>query len=189
MSRNRLLATTFALGLAAVAFAPQAKADEIADTIRSALEAYETGDIQFAQDELQFALQLLGERKAGAFTDLLPEPLPGWTRETSTEAAMAMAMFGGGISAEGTYRRNGESFTITLMADNPIVASMGAMMGNPAVFGGSVVRVGRERFMSRDNELTGLIGNRVLVRVEGNAPDDVKIEHLRTMDFRAIADF
>ncbi|MEO0692295.1 MAG: hypothetical protein AAFY90_05410, partial [Pseudomonadota bacterium] len=65
------------------------------------------------------------------------------------------------------------------------------MLGNTAMVtasGGKMVRVGREKFMSQDEELTALIGNRVLVQASGENIDAI-IEHLETMDFRELAGF
>lgn len=189
-----LLASFVVLALATGPALP----DEVTEAIDSAREAYEAGDIRYATDELNFALQLLGEMKAGSLQSFLPEPLEGWTRELDDGASASMAMMGGGVVAEARYTddptRDAEgekTFSITLVADNPMVGAMSGMLGNVAMItasGAKMVRVGREKFLDQDGELTGLIGNRVLVQAKGNDPD-VIIAHLETMDFRALANF
>ena len=44
-------------------YAP-AMADEITDALRSALEAYEAGDVAAAREDAEYAVQLLAQQKA-----------------------------------------------------------------------------------------------------------------------------
>jgi hypothetical protein len=167
-----------------------ASADEVTETIQSALEAYSDGDIAYATDELTFALQLLKEMRAGDLLGFLPEALDGWTREVDPDAAAALTMMGGtGAAAE--YTSGSSDFTITLMMDSPMIAGMAAMFSNPAVLAsgqGKMVRVGREKFVSMDGTISGLVGNRVLVQAEGDDTDAI-LAHLETMDLRALSQF
>lgn len=166
-------------------------ADDVTDAINNALEAYNEGDVQYATEELNFALQLLNEMKAGSLEGFLPEPLDGWTREMNDGMAAGMGFMGGGIGAEANYSNGSSDFSLLLMADSPMVTAMAGMLGNAAMItasGGKMVRVGREKFMAQDGELTALIGNRVLVQASGEDTDAI-IAHLETMDFRALAGF
>lgn len=177
--------------LAAMSFAAlPVAADEVTDTIQSALDAYSEGDIAYAAEELTFALQLLKEMRAGDLMSFLPEPQDGWTREIDPDAAAAMSMMGGtGAAAE--YSSGSDDFTITLLMDSPMIAGMAAMFSNPALVTagqGKMVRVGREKFISMDGTISGLIGNRVLVQAEGDDTDAI-LSHLSTMDLRGLAQF
>jgi hypothetical protein len=80
-----------------------------------------------------------------------------------------LAMLGGGTGAEAVYAGDGMRFIVTLMADNPMVGAMGAMLGNPMLMAtaGEIVRVGRQKFVDQDGELTGLVDNRILVQASG----------------------
>ena len=49
-------------------------------------------------------------------------------------------------------------------------------------------RVGREKFVFDDGELTGLIDNRILVQADGSSAD-VMISILENMDFKGLEDF
>lgn len=178
-----------ALVLAALLAAP-VQADPIADTIRSALEAWEGGDRQFALDELITAQQMIQSAKADDLSAFLPEAPEGWTREVKTDMNAGLAMMGGGIGAEATYQGPDASFRITIMADNPLVASMGAMLSNAQLMAtmGKVVRVGRVRFLQQDNSLQALIANRVLVQAQ-DADPAVMLPVLETMDLAALEKF
>ena len=170
------------------ALAAPAAADDVTESIDAALAAYADGDIDEAIEELAFAQQLLREMKTESLSAFLPAAPQGWTREVDTEMATGMAMMGGGFGAEATYAGDGARFTVTLMADNPMVAGFAGMLGNAALLGGKRLRIGGERFMTQDGNLMGMIDNRILVQAEGADPDTMA-GVLETMDFDALADF
>lgn len=156
------------LATAVALFAAQPlMADEISDTLQSALDAYEQGDAKYALEELDYARQLMLALKTDALVGFLPPAPDGWTREVNTEMNAGLAMMGGGTGAEATYQGAGQRVTITIMADNPMVGAMGGMIANAAMLGARVERVGREKFMVKDGEVTGLIDNRILVKGSG----------------------
>ena len=76
------------------------------------------------------------------------------------------------------------------MADNPMVASMGAMLSNAQIMAsmGKVVRVGRVRFLQQDNSLQALIANRILVQAQDGDPA-VMLGLLEKMDLAALEKF
>ena len=57
-----------------------AMADEIADALHSALEAYEAGDVDGARENAEYGVQLLAQQKATGLRECIPDALPGWTR-------------------------------------------------------------------------------------------------------------
>lgn len=177
----------FALALAA---ALPAHADPVADTIRSALEAWEAGDRKFALDELIAAQQLIQAARADDLSGFLPEPPEGWTREINTDMNAGLAMMGGGTGAEARYDGPDGSFRITLMADNAMVASMGAMLSNAQMMAsmGKVVRVGRVRFLQQDTSLSALVANRILVQAQDGDPA-IMLPVLEKLDLAALEKF
>ncbi|WP_118137923.1 hypothetical protein [Oceanicella sp. SM1341] len=179
------LAAALVLAAPACAFA-----DEISDSIEAALGAYRDGDIAGAKEELDYASQLLGQIKAESMSGFLPEPRDGWTREL--DAPESTAVFGGGVMAGASYHsEGGDDVTIELMADNAMVASMGAMFGSTAMMAsmGRVTRVGGEKFVVADGEITGFVGGRVLVKLSGSAADEDKMAYLELIDLDALAKF
>lgn len=174
--------------LALVALTAPALADEVSDTLSSALQAYEDGDIGYAIEELDYAKQLLQAMKTDALAGFLPEAPDGWTREVSSEMSSGLSMFGGGIGAEATYSNDTDSFTVTLMANNPMVSAFGGMISSAGMMGGKMVRVGREKFLDQDGELTGLIDNRILIQAQGADPE-LMLPVLEAIDFKALEDF
>ena len=150
-----------------------AMADEVTDTIASALTAYEEGDIAYAIEELDFAKQLMVAMQTTALAGFLPPAPEGWTVEVNSEGNPAMAMFGGGSSAEGRYTNGSETITLTIMMDSPMVASMAGMMNNTAVMSqmGTVRRMGRQRVLDNGRELSMLLNGRILVQASGGDSD------------------
>lgn len=89
-----------------VAAAPfPAQSDDIEDSLRMALEAYQAGDVKGAKEEAGFAAQLLAQMQAAGLSEFLPDPLPDWTRADVENQAQAAAIVG---------------VAIQLMADNHI---------------------------------------------------------------------
>ncbi len=166
------------------------QADEISDTIQSALDAYNEGDVAFAKEELAFAQQLLQQMSAMSLSDCLPEAPEGWTREIDTEMNAGLAMMGGGIGAEAEYSDGTETFSVTLMADNPMVTAMAGMLSNTALMAamGKMTRVGRQKYVDQDGTMSTLVNNRVLVQAEGAAPE-VMLSVLEAIDYDKLGDF
>ncbi|MCC5961742.1 MAG: hypothetical protein JJU09_01330 [Rhodobacteraceae bacterium] len=184
---HRLLcATLLATGLSAPAMA-----DPFVDALETAIEAYLDGDLQYAEDELVEAQRLLAGMKADGLAAFLPEAPDGWIREISTESAQMLGFLGGGTSANATYQGPDGQFELSFIADNPMVAQLGMLLGNATMIsqmGGQVERINRVRFLREDRSLRAIVGNRVLVQAEGADPD-VMIPFLEEIDFRAMETF
>uniref|UniRef100_UPI003B52A559 hypothetical protein n=1 Tax=Roseovarius indicus TaxID=540747 RepID=UPI003B52A559 len=179
-----LIAASAALCLVAAPLS----ADEISETLQSALDAYEEGDNQYALEELEYAKQLLMALKTDALVEFLPDAPEGWTREVNTEMNAALGMMGGGTGAEATYEGDGQKITLTIMADNPMVSGMAGMISNAALLGAKIERVGREKFMVKDKEINGLVDKRILVKASGGTVEAM-LKLLETMDFRGLKRF
>lgn len=180
-------ATFFSLAL--IAMSNPTLADEVTDTLSSALQAYEDGDIDYALEELEYARQLLQAMATQELSAFLPEPPAGWTREVSeNDMTPGLAMIGGGAAVEADYTDGAERFSITIVADSPMVTMLAGMVSNATMLGMKLHRVGREKFVDNDGELMGLVGNRVVVQAEGAAPE-VMLPVLETIDFKALEAF
>jgi hypothetical protein len=101
-------------------------------------------------------------------------------------------MFGGGMSAKGTYTRGNDRIEIQLMADNQVVTTMAGMFSNPAMMGsmGQVKRIGHQKVViTQSGELQALINNRILVQITGGAPMPDKEAYFAALDLRGLKDF
>jgi len=175
--------------IAVLSLATPVVADDVTDTLNSAIEAYEQGDIGYALEEIAFATQLLQAMKSGTLTTLLPAAQNGWTREIDEDEGRSLGMMGG-TGAVANYAKNGETFRVQIVADSPMIAAFAGMFGNAAMLAsmGKIERVGREKFVNQNGELTGVVGGRILIQASGGETADM-IAHLETMDFKALAGF
>lgn len=180
-------ATMFSLSL--IALTHPSLADEVTDTLSSALQAYEDGDIDYAIEELEYARQLLKELASQALTGYLPDAPAGWTREIGEEGMNAgLALLGGGVGAEAVYTRGDDRVTLSIMADNPMVAGFAPMIAGAGLMGMKMHRVGREKVFENDDQLIALVDNRILIQAEGAAPE-VMLAVLEKIDFAALEGF
>lgn len=182
--KHFLLSALISLGPMAGA----ALADDVTDTLNSAISAYSEGDLKYALEELDYARQLIQAQNTATLSEFLPDAPEGWSREISTEMNQGLAILGGGAGAEATYSMGEDSFTITIMADNPMVGAMAGMMGNAGLMGMKLERVGRMKYLNQDGELSGVVDNRILIQARG-MPAETLIPLLKKIDVKALAEF
>ena len=171
-----------------------ATADEIEDSITTALEAYQAGDVASAKSEIDYVAQLLSQKQAESLMTVLPAPFDGWSQEAKAgDSAAGMAMFGGGLSAGADYRRGGDNVEIQLMADNPMMAAMMQMFANPALAGASGGKLkrlaGQKVIQTQDGEIQAMVHNRFMVQITGSASIEDKEAYFSAIDFDALSAF
>jgi len=176
-----------------------ALADDVTDQIDEAVKAYQKEDYNTAVTALDSASTLIRQKKGELVSKLLPEPLSGWEAGDTKSSAAAAGMFGGGISAERRYTRKtedkSEAITISITTDSPLMQSMGMMFSNPMFMGQdnklSVINGEKAIVNERENSLTSMVANKVLVKVDGdkNVEAEVLKEYFNSIDFKAIKDY
>jgi hypothetical protein len=153
-----------------------AQADDVIDSINEALEAYNAGKFGDAVGSLNYAAQLIGQKKGGQLVDLLPEPLDGWTAEEAESQAMGAAMFGGGVSAGRRYVKENASVEVQIVTDSPLMQGMMVMFTNPAFAasdGGKLEKIKGQKAIvkyseaDRQGSINIMVANRFLVIFEG----------------------
>ncbi|MEM9551361.1 MAG: hypothetical protein AAGA05_09310 [Pseudomonadota bacterium] len=179
-----------AILLASLSTPALAQADPVQEALDGAAAAYARGDLQSAIRDLDFARDALLGMKMQALSTHLPDAPKGWTRAVNTEMADAINRLGGGVGAEAEYYRDDglARYTITLLADNPMIGSISALVRNAMILGLPVIRVERYRFVNQDGDLSGIVGNQIAVKADG-ATTEILIEALSTLDFQALAAF
>lgn len=192
MKRHRFSFAPIVVALA-LAGGPAA-ADEVEEALELALEAYRAGDLAMAQEELDFASQLIKQQKASALGEYLPEALSGWVRQDEGTGGGGGPF--GGMMASATYLSEGEGdrkrVGVQIMANSQMVSTMATMFANPAMLGsqGELKRIGRQKvILTKQGELQAVIDNRILVSIDGNAAPGDKEAYFEAIDLRALADF
>ena len=190
--RSLLLVLFCSMVFSGIAFA-----DDVTDAINEALQNYNDGKFSDAMTSLNYASQLIGQKKGGDLQSFLPQPLGGWEAEEASSQSMGAAMLGGGVSAERQYNKGSSSIRIQIVTDSPMIQSMMMMFGNPMLAGadgGKMEKISGEKAIVKYNatEKTGtitlVIANRFLVTLDGN---DAALEDLKAyagkIDYKKLA--
>ncbi|WP_028584963.1 outer membrane protein assembly factor BamD [Desulfogranum mediterraneum] len=160
-------------------------ADEVEDVVKEAMEFYKQGDYSSAAGNLEYAAQLIRQKKGGQLESILPKALPGWTAEDASSQAMGAAMFGGGVTAERSFAKGDSRVTVQIVTDSPMLQGLMMLFSNPAYAmadGGKLERINGQKAIvkygesGRDGDIKMIIANRFLVSVEGSqvSKDDLK---------------
>lgn len=183
------------IGLAAaliVISVASAFADEVSDALQSASDAYAAGDLAKTSEAIVMARQALAKQQSDLLTALLPEAPDGFTRTLTEDFSQGFAMAGGGSGAEARYdfADGATSITMSFIADNPMVASMSAMLGNAQMMAmmGTVVKVGDTSLLETDGNISGLLDGRVLFQAQG-ASMDAMMPLVQQIDFAKVGSF
>jgi len=182
---SRITLTLAMISLVLAAFSATAYADDVTDYIKEALEYYNDGQFSDAVDSLNYAQQLIQQKKSAGLEAFLPEPLKGWKANKATSQAAGTAMLGGGISAEREYNKKSSSIKIQILTDSPVMSGVMMMMSNPMFAtsdGGKLERIGRQKGIlkfdpnTKNGDLQIVVANRFLVSIEGQ---DIKAKDLK----------
>lgn len=190
------IVTTCVLSLALAANAMGAD-DDVINSINEGMEFYKNGEFAEATSSLNYAVQLIQQKKGEALTGLLPEPLAGWTAEQAQSQAAGAAMFGGGVTAEREYSKGDSHIAIKIVTDSPLLQSVMMMFSNPmfaTADGGKLERIGRQKAIvkytpaDKSGDLQMVVDNRFLVSVEGNdVSRDELLAYAKAIDTKKMA--
>jgi len=187
---------TVGIAVALIALSGAGYADDIEDSINEALQYYQDGEYKDATESLNYATQLIQQKKGKQLETFLPEALKGWSAQEPTSEAAGAAMFGGGISAERAYNKSSSSVTIKIVTDSPIMQGVMMMFSNPMFAtsdGGKLERIGRQKAIvkfdadSKQGDINIVVDNRFLVTIEGSdtSLDDLKA-YAEAMDYKKL---
>lgn len=193
--KKRLIGTLFT-AVFVLAFGP-AYGDDVTEAINEGLQYYTNGEYTDAAGSLDYAAQLIRQKKGGELTGLLPEPLEGWKAEQGTSQAAGAAMLGGGVTAERKYDKGSSHITIRYITDSPMMQGVMMMFSNPmfaASDGGKLERIGGQKAIvkydssEKSGEIQIVIGNRFLITIEGRevAKEDL-VAYAKVIDYKKLA--
>lgn len=177
MTGKKALALMLGTALAAGASIVAAADDEVLKSIDEGTEFYNNGEYAEAVTSLNYAVQLIQQKKGEVLVKLLPEPLDGWSAQDAESQSAGAAMFGGGITAEREYSKGDGRVTIRIITDSPMMQGVMMMFSNPMFAtsdGGKLERIGKQKAIvkfddaDRSGNLQMVVANRFLVMVEGN---------------------
>ena len=162
-----LILASFLLAMPAAA-----QPDEIADQVTAGLTAYKRKDIAAAIDALETAVNLLRQERLNGWKALMPAPPAGWTADPAVIGSDGTPLLGGGMKLSRHYAKGSDTVDISVLADSPLVQTMGAVFNNPlfAAITGQVVVIDGRRFtyLESENALVTIAADKALVRVQGS---------------------
>ena len=151
-------------------------ADDVTDSIEEALEYYNEGDFVEAASSLDYASQLIRQKRSGSLESFLPEPLSGWSAKDVESQATGGASIGGMISAKRVYRMEQSQITIEIFTDSPMLQSMVMMFSNPAYAsadGGKLTKIEKQKAVikykpsNKNGDINIVVAKKYLVTVKG----------------------
>jgi hypothetical protein len=171
--------------------------DDVLTTIGEAVKQYKSGDYAGAVSNLDYAAQLVRQKKSERMKDLLPEPLAGWQANPASAQTLGTAVFGGGVTVSRDYKKGDAAVSIEIVSDSPVLQSVMMMLNNPmfaGASGGSLKTIQGQRAIvkyddkGRDGEINIVVAGRFMVTVKGNHVDlNTLVEYSETIDFELLA--
>lgn len=168
-----------------------AYADDVEDAIKEALAAYKKQEFSAAAESLDYATTLIRQRKGSALENVFPTPLDGWKAEQASSQAAGTGFFGGGVTAERTYKKGDRNVTVSLVTDSPMLQGVMMMFGNPmfmASDGGKMKKIAGQKAMVKypagggSGEITIAV-DKTLVTVRGKADEAELIAYAERINF------
>ena len=88
MKTNKIFKRLTYISLSTILLSTSILADDITDTIEDALTSYKKGDYVQAKEDLNYAIELLKQKKGETIKGFLPDALDGWkAEEAKSESA------------------------------------------------------------------------------------------------------
>lgn len=197
MDINKLV-KVFAFLLTIVVFSfSSGYADDVLKTIEEAVNQYKNGDLAGAASNLDYASQLVRQKKSEVMKDLLPEPLTGWKAEEASAQSIGTAVFGGGITVSRQYTARQSKVTIDIMSDSPVLQSLVMMINNPMIAGasgGKLETLSGQRAIiqydesTRNGDVNIVVANKFMVTVKGQKVDRVDLlDYAKSVDYETLS--
>ena len=181
---------TLATALLVAAVFPVRAADDVLDAIDQARKAYQAGDLGGAKQQLDLASQLIGQKNAETFANLLPAPLAGWQAEKAEAHAVGASLLGASAASRRYTNAKGEDVEVSITGDSAMVMQFAPMIANPALAAamGKLVRVGALRgIQNRDGDVLLVVNNKFMINVSGSADAASKLAYANAVDTAKLA--
>jgi len=174
-------------------------ADEITDSIEEAMMYYKENNYVEAANSLDYASQLIRQKRSSKLEILLPEPLTGWSADDVRSQAAGPGYLGGMISAKRRYKKEKSSITIEIITDSPALQSMVMVFSNPAYAsadGGKLTKIKKQKAIikyhpsQQNGEINIVVEKQYLVSVKGrNVNKNDLVDYASAIDYKRLKKF
>ena len=185
-----------ALAVLFLALPLHAGEDTVLSTIKEATRQYQAGDYSGSASNLDYASQLIRQKKSEKMKDLLPEPLPGWDGKEASAQALGAAVLGGGVTVSRDYTRGASTISVEIVSDSPVLQSVLMMLNNPVFAGAGGGRLetvkGNRSVLKFDSgkksgELYIVVASRFVVTIKGRqVAREELLAYGEAMDYRVL---
>lgn len=172
-------------------------ADDVIESINEGLEAYKEGALKDAVESLNYASQLIQQMKGENLQTFLPEPLEGWEAQQASSQSAGAGMFGGGITAERSYRKGNSRINVNIITDSPMIQGMMMMFSNPMFAsseGGKLKKIKRHKAMvkydpnNQSGEIKIMAADRIMVNIDGSKVTEADLmEYAKAIDYKKLS--
>ena len=170
--------------------------DTVLSTIKEATRQYQAGDYSGSASNLDYASQLIRQKKSEKMKELLPEPLSGWEGKEASAQALGAAVLGGGVTVSRDYTRGASTISVEIVSDSPVLQSVLMMLNNPVFAGAGGGRLetvkGHRSVLKFDSgkksgELYIVVASRFVITIKGRqvAREDL-LAYGEAMDYRVL---
>jgi hypothetical protein len=173
--------------------------DDVLSTIDQAIKQYKAGDLSGAASNVEYAAQLIRQKKSEKMKDLLPEPLAGWKGSKASAQAMGTAVFGGGVTVARKYSRDTSSVEVEIVSDSPVLQSVMMMLNNPmfaGAGGGNLQTIKGQRAIvkydpsAQNGEIDIVDAGRFMITVKGqNVEQDELVKYAAAVDYQGLTKY
>ncbi len=188
-----LAALVFSLALVLPLHAAE---DPILSAIKEATKQYQGGDYSGASSNLDYASQLIRQKKSERMKALLPAPLSGWEAKEASAQALGAAVLGGGVTVSRDYTKGNAVISIEIVSDSPVLQSVLMMINNPlfaGAGGGKLETIKGNRSIlkydagKKNGELYIVVASRFVVTIKGRqvTREDL-LAYGEAMDYRLL---
>jgi len=163
------------------------------------MEYYKENNYVEAANSLDYASQLIRQKRSGKLEAFLPEPLAGWSAEDVKSQAAGPGFLGGMISAKRIYKKDKSSVTMEIITDSPALQSMVMMFSNPAYAsadGGKLTKIKRQKAIvkyspsQKNGEINIVVAKQYLVSVKGrNINEKDLVDYASAIDYKMLKKF
>ena len=170
--------------------------DTVLTTIKEATRQYQAGDYSGAASNLDYASQLIRQKKSEKMKALLPEPLAGWEAKEASAQALGAAVLGGGVTVSRDYTKGPAFVSVEIVSDSPVLQSVLMMINNPVFAGaggGKLETIKGQRAVlkydsgKQSGELYIVVASRFVITIKGRqvAREDM-LAYGQAMDYRVL---
>lgn len=184
--KKRILAC-LTLTISTFCATPLLRADDVTDSVEEAMDFYKAGNFTEAAASLEYAAQLVRQKRSGDLAAFLPSAPKGWEIEDEENQAISGALLGGVTGVTRNYRKKGgdASASVAILTDSPMLQSIAYMINNPAIVAASgmkAVRINGVRGMYDGDDEAGqlqlLVDGRFLITLEGDGVGEAFLTEL-----------